>query len=114
MRFSPGSNLTARLVNARSFSLAGSRPPKKGPFRSISASWNTSTSRPPKAGRRVVPAKNTASHDGRKGAVPLNAGSGCYAVAGPWQAERRVTTATDEFYRDIIEGLAIHSGSAFE
>jgi hypothetical protein len=26
----------------------------------------------------------------------------------------RVTTATDEFYRDIIEGLAIHSGSAFQ
>jgi hypothetical protein len=25
-----------------------------------------------------------------------------------------VTTATDEFYRDIIEGLAIHSGSAFQ
>jgi hypothetical protein len=25
-----------------------------------------------------------------------------------------VTTATDEFYRDIMEGLAIHSGSAFQ
>jgi len=25
-----------------------------------------------------------------------------------------VTTTTDEFYRDIIEGLAIHSGSAFQ
>ena len=25
-----------------------------------------------------------------------------------------MTTATDEFYRDIIEGLAIHSGSAFQ
>jgi hypothetical protein len=28
--------------------------------------------------------------------------------------ENRVTTATDEFYRDIIEGLAIHSGSTFQ
>ena len=41
----------------------------------------------------------------------LNPGSGCYAVptqlAGAW----RVTTTTDEFYRDIIEGLAIHSGA---
>jgi hypothetical protein len=25
-----------------------------------------------------------------------------------------VTTATDDFYRDIMEGLAIHSGSAFQ
>ena len=25
-----------------------------------------------------------------------------------------MTTATDEFYRDIMEGLAIHSGSAFQ
>src|SRR5689334_14812668 len=30
------------------------------------------------------------------------------------QQEHRVTTATDEYYRDIIEGLAIHSGSAFQ
>ena len=45
--------------------------------------------------------------------------SGGQAAAMLWRIaisprENRVTTATDDFYRDIIEGLSIHSGSAFE
>lgn len=39
-------------------------------------------------------------------------GCGCYAVA--LALEDRVTTATDEYYRDIIEGLALYTGSALQ
>jgi hypothetical protein len=32
----------------------------------------------------------------------------------PWRKEIALTTATDEFYRDIIEGLAIYAGNALQ
>ena len=91
------------LVNASSLRSDAERPLNSGTFCSISASSETSTPRLPALAGRA-----TSAHRYRD---PCRLRQN---TAWPRTAKGHdVTTFGDEFYRDILEGIAVHADSAF-
>ena len=100
---SPGAKHCNWLVNASSLRSDAERPLNSGTFCSISASSETSTQR---LHARADAARFTRTRNrGRR--LRQN-------TAWPQAAKGHdVTTFDDEFYRDILEGMAVHADSAF-